>query len=240
MSLYIVATPIGNLNDISSRALETLSKVNLILAEDTRRIRKLLTRFEIKQKVDSFHAYSDDSKIERVLHLLNQGQKIALVTDAGTPAVSDPGSRLIDQVFQNCLEVKIIPIPGPSAVTTALSVSGFSADNFTFLGYSPKKSGRHRKFYRKISESSQTQVFFSTPHSILKDLDALQTALTSPHLPATRADKNSARTIFIGREMTKIFESYYRGTVQEVLEQIKKDPRKGEYTVVVSKMKNVS
>lgn len=223
MILHVVATPLGNLQDISVRALETLKQANYIIAEDTRRTIKLLNFYQIKVKVKSCHAFSTNDELQGIIDLLNKGLKICLVTDAGTPLISDPGSRLVDLIYQTCPDVKIVPIPGPSAVTTALSVAGFPADQFHFWGFPPKKGLKRGEFFKTIADNQDTQVWFSTPHAILKDLNQLKEYL------------NDQRLIFIGREMTKIFESYYRGTVEQVIALIMGSPLKGEYTVVIGR-----
>lgn len=222
MTLYIIATPIGNLADISQRARDTLKQVDLILAEDTRRISKLLHHYQINAKIDSFHAHSDERKINQILNRAARDQKIALVTDAGTPVISDPGARLIKAVIQQNDQAKIIPIPGPSAITAALSVSGFAADQFIFRGYPPKKSGRRRKFFQKITQSPATQVWFSTPHKIADDLLLIKQSVAPD------------RQFCVGREMTKIHETFYRGSIDQIIEQITSDPLKGEFTGVIS------
>ncbi len=223
MILYVIATPLGNLQDISNRALETLKQADYIIAEDTRRTAKLLNFYQIHVKIKSCHVYSTNEQIQEIIDLLNQGSKIALVTDAGTPLISDPGARLIDQIYNTNPAVKIIPIPGPSAVTTALCVSGFPADQFHFWGFPPKKGLKRGDFFKKIADHPDTQVFFSTPHAILKDLNQLKQCI------------NDQRLIFIGREMTKIFESYYRGPIEAVIDLVTKNPQKGEYTIAISK-----
>ncbi len=219
--LYLVATPIGNLQDISQRAVKILKEVKIVLAEDTRVAKKLLLRINSTAKLESLHEHTSFAKMQKVISQLSQGISTALVTDAGTPGISDPGAKFIDLVYKEAPEVKIIPMPGPSAVTAALSVSGFRAEKFCFHGYSPQKKGR-KTFFKNIAQNPKTQVFFSAPYRIIKDLSALKEAGIGN------------RGVFVAREMTKMFESYYRGTIDQVLEQIKKDPLKGEYTVAVS------
>ncbi len=223
--LYIVATPLGNLEDISTRALNALQRVDFILAEDTRRTRQLLESFGIKKEkgeLHSFNEFASEAQVEKIIDLLGQDSTFALVTDAGTPGISDPGPRLISTIRQNNLDIKIVPIPGPSAVTTALSVSGFPANTFVFWGYTPKKAKKRKELFNSIIEWNNTQVFFSTPPRIVKDLEDLQEAGFAGN-----------RQIFVAREMTKQFESYHCGTLPEVISQIKNSPQKGEFSVVI-------
>jgi len=173
-TLFIVATPIGNLKDISLRALETLKEVDLIVCEDTRHTRKLLSHFDIHKPLERFDAHAKESKIKKLIQMLQDNKNIALVTDAGTPAISDPGSVLVQKATEQ--GIRIIPIPGPSAVTTALSISGFPSDRFTFLGFIPHKKGR-TKFIKNITETKHTVVFFESPHRIKKLLDELKSNL---------------------------------------------------------------
>lgn len=225
MPLYIAATPIGNLNDISLRLIEVLSQTDLILAEDTRRTKKLLAHLKISKKLERFDEYAFKKKVGKVLNLLKNGASIVLVTDAGTPAVADPGARLVKEAALLFPPVKIIPVPGSSALTAALSVSGFSGESFCFWGYTPPKSGRRKIFFQKIAQCALTQIFFSTPHGILKDLAALGDL------------QPKERQVFVAREMTKTFETFYRGNAAAVLEKVREDPQKGEYTIVISKLK---
>lgn len=217
--LYIVATPIGNLKDITLRALEVLKSVDLILAEDTRVSQKILGYYDIKCKTLSYHQHSSDEKKYEILNSLIDGKNLALITDAGTPGISDPGNELVDFLLDKLPELKITPIPGPSAITTALSVCGFNVGNFLFLGFWPKK--RKAKILKVISESKVPVVFFESPYRVIKTLDLL-----SEHLGNTRR-------IFVAREMTKMYETFYRGTIQEVKEKLLKDKLKGEIVVVV-------
>src|SRR3989338_1363068 len=200
MSLFVIATPLGNLKDITKRAVETLEIVHLILAEDTRRGRQLLSFLRITKRIDSFHEHSSERKIEAILALLQEGKDIALITDAGTPSISDPGGKLIAAVYEKLTGVKVIPIPGPSAVTAALSICGFPVHQFTFFGYPPKKSKKRKIFFESIASSPHTALFFSTPYSIFKDLEELKN-LCVP-----------SRKLLVCREMTKMFETYYQGT----------------------------
>ena len=175
-NLFIIASPIGNLQDFSFRALETLKQVDLILCEDTRVTRKLLDRYQIKKPVLSYHQHSKLQRIDYILDLLEKGKNLALISDAGTPGVSDPGNLLIKEVVEKLEEkVKIIPIPGPSAVITAASISGFPMDKFLFLGFPPQKRKR-QKFFKEVIESKYPVIFYESPYRILKTLNELKLA----------------------------------------------------------------
>lgn len=215
--LHIIATPIGNLKDISLRALTVLKEVDLILCEDTRVTKKLLSHYEISKPTISYHQHSRLTKLEYILEQLKQGKELALVSDAGTPSISDPGAKLIDYLIEKIPNLRIISIPGPSALTAALSISGFSADKFVFLGFPPKKKKR-KKFFQEVADSKHTVVFYESPHRIIKTLEELSII-----------DSN----IVVCRELTKKFETVYRGNVKQVIEQIKKDKIKGEFVIVV-------
>jgi len=216
-SLYIVSTPIGNLKDISIRALETFKSVDLILCEDTRVTQKLLNYFDIKTKTLSYHQHSKLKKVETILNLLKEGQSLALVSDAGTPGISDPGNQLIEQIFNELLEeeIKIIPIPGPCALITLASISGFRMDKFVFLGFPPQKRKR-KKFFEEMLEylSKHPVIFYESPYRILKTLNEISVL-------------NNKLSVVVGRELTKKFETIYRGNINQVIEKIK-NPSKGE------------
>lgn len=218
---YIVATPIGNLGDITLRALETLKNVDYILCEDTRVTQKLLNHYSINVKTISYHQHSKDKKVELIISLLDEGKNLALVSDAGTPGISDPGNILISQLTNSTTnEYTIIPIPGTSAVITALSISGFPTDKFIFLGFPPQKKGR-QTFFKNLQNIEHTTCFYESNHRILKAVDSLQESLN----PATK--------ICICRELTKKFETIYRGTVGGLSDMQIKD--KGEFVVIISK-----
>lgn len=219
--LYIVATPIGNLSDITIRAIEVLSEIDIVLCEDTRQTQKILNHFNITKPTLSYHQHSKLSKINQIIDLLKQGKKLALVSDAGTPGISDPGNKLISELIEKGVNVKIVPIPGPSALTTALSISGFATDKFQFLGFPPHKKGRD-KFFKNIKEIRGVAVFYESPYRIIKALEQL-------------SDVIGSRKVVVCRELTKIFESIYRGTCEEVLEQLKSDLIKGEFVIVVDR-----
>lgn len=233
---YVVATPIGNMRDITLRAIETLKNVDLILCEDTRETKKILDRYDIKNKTMSYP--SDDivgknfspsklSKVENIFYLLKEGKNLALVSDAGTPGISDPGAMLISKIKENFNEeeVQIVPIPGPSAVIAALSASGLPTHEFTFLGFLPHKKGRETLF-KEIALAKRTMVFYESPHRILKTLESL----------IKFCPKENQKKVCIARELTKIYEEFKTGTPAEVLEYLKKNPvkQKGEFTVIVA------
>ncbi|MDO8564391.1 MAG: 16S rRNA (cytidine(1402)-2'-O)-methyltransferase, partial [bacterium] len=171
-TLYIVGTPIGNLEDITLRALRVLKEVDVILCEDTRMTARLLARYEISKPLKSYHEHSKVSRIDEIVALLEQGKDLALVTDAGTPGISDPGSLLVSKIREALPEVKIETIPGPSALTAALSVAGVPASDFLFLGFLPHKKGRETLF-KEIAASERAVVFYESPHRILKTLESL-------------------------------------------------------------------
>lgn len=221
-NLYIVATPIGNLEDITLRALRILKEVDMVLCEDTRETGKLLSHYEIKKPLKSFHAQSKLSKTDEILEILREGKNLALVTDAGTPAISDPGSFLVAKIREELPEVKIISIPGASALTAAFSASGVTGGEFTFLGFLPHKKGRETLF-KEIAEGKRAYVFYESPHRILKALESL-----SKFAP----DKK----VIIARELTKIYEEFISGKPAEILEFFSQNSEKvrGEFVVIVS------
>lgn len=213
-TFFVIGTPIGNLGDITLRAIDALMNVDLILAEDTRVTKALLDRYNIKKPLQSYHQHSKLDKTARVIEYLAAGKNIALVSDAGTPGINDPGGMLIEEILKSGVEVKIVPIPGPNAATTALSISGFPAERFLFLGFPPNKKGR-KTFFKKLADYPFTTVFYESPFRIAKAL---------AELPAERS-------IVIARELTKQFETIYRGPAGN----IKIDPQqlRGEFVVVV-------
>ncbi len=221
-TLYITATPIGNLEDVSRRALRILAEVDLILCEDTRVTKKLLGRYQIKTPVSSYHQHSKLQKIEHIINLLKEGKNLALVSDAGTPGISDPGNKLVKEVIKSLGDqVKIISVPGASAVTAAASISGLSMDKFLFLGFPPVKKKR-KKFFQEIINSKHPIIFYESPYRIIKTLNELRVM-------------NKELKILVCRELTKKFETIYRGTIEEVIKQIEKDIIKGEFVVIIDK-----
>lgn len=218
--LYIVATPIGNLKDITQRALEVLKEVDFILCEDTRDSQKLLGHFEITTKTLSLHQHSSGKKFKEVLDLLENGKELALITDAGTPGISDPGNLLIDFLIKNDSEIKIVPIPGASAVVAALSISGFATDKFYFAGFPPLKNKR-QKYFQDLSLIKTTLVFYESTHRILKTLEDI------------KENFENNKRIVLCRELTKQFETIYRGKLNEVSNLLEKGSIKGEFVIVI-------
>lgn len=220
-TLYVVATPIGNLEDMSPRAIRVLKEAELILAEDTRVTRKLLLEHEIATPTTSYHEYTGPRKLKRLVEELSAGKTMAIVTDAGTPAVSDPGSRFVQEFIREAgPSAKVVAVPGPSAVTALLSVSGLPADAFVFHGFPPHKKGR-AAFWKKVAEEGRTSVFFESPHRIEKAMAELA-PLCAP-----------GRRLVIGRELTKMFESVRYGTIGQAVELLVSEPIKGEYVIAV-------
>jgi len=222
LKLYIVATPMGNLKDITLRALEILKSVPLIACEDTRVSQKLLNHYQIKTKTVSYHQHSSQEKIKFLLDKLAESGEMAVITDAGTPGISDPGNLLVEAAVKkfgdNC---NIAPIPGPSAIIALLSVSGLPADRFLFLGFLPHKKGKETML-KRIIDSEETVVFYESTHRIIKTMEKF-------------GEMNLAtnRRIVVGRELTKKFETIYRGNIKEILTKIKNNTTKGEFVVVV-------
>ncbi len=221
--LYIVATPIGNLEDITSRALRILSEVDLILCEDTRETKKLLDRYGIKTPTLSYHQHSEIKRTNEISDLLKRGKKLALVSDAGTPGISDPGNRLISMLVGDLAqEVGIVPVPGPSAFLAAASISGFPTDRFCFLGFPPVKNKR-KKFFEEVVSSKYPVIFYESPYRIIKSLTELNSCL---------ADSENKKVV-VCRELTKKFETVYRGDIEKILKEIEKEGPRGEFVVVL-------
>lgn len=219
---YVVATPIGNLADITLRALETLKSVDLILCEDTRQTQKLLNHYEIKAPTLSYHQHSQLGKIDLILEKIEQGKTLALVSDAGTPGISDPGSYLVQKIYERFGEnVAIVPIPGASALATILSVAGLPGDDFLFLGFLPHKKGR-QTLLKEIVASSRAVVLYESVHRIHKLLTELIAAGVA------------SRQLVVGRELTKKFETIYRGMASEVAAKLSAQQTKGEFVVIIA------
>jgi 16S rRNA (cytidine1402-2'-O)-methyltransferase len=225
--LYIVPTPIGNLEDMTLRAIRVLKEADLVLCEDTSVTQRLFKEYGIATKTSVFYAQTGIKNIERILEQLSDGAKIALVSDAGTPTISDPGVLLVDRVRNELPDIKIIALPGASALTTALSVSGISSATFTFYGFLPHKKGRETLF-KTIAESEHTSVFYESVHRIEKTLETLAVSLQS-----LAGDGN--RNVAVARELTKMHEEVVRGTAQEVRNYFKANPDhlRGEFVVIV-------
>jgi 16S rRNA (cytidine1402-2'-O)-methyltransferase len=224
MSLFIIATPIGNLGDATFRAVETLKMLDALFCEDTRVTGKLLARYGITVKMESYREDSHERKLPRMLELLREGKNVGLVSDAGTPAIADPGFRMVRDVLAAEPETKVIPIAGPSAVAAALSVSGMSADSFTFLGFPPHKKGR-QSFFADAMAQPRTTVLYESTHRIGKALE--QIAALDP-----------GRQLVVCRELTKMFETIYRGTATQIQERLSKTSSKGEFVVVIAQKKD--
>ena len=219
-ALYIVATPIGDLDDISERALSCLRMVDLCAAEDTRISKKLFRKYDIDTNLISYHKYSEKEKLIKFIDKLKQGLNIALISDAGTPLISDPGFLLVRAARDK--NIPIIPVPGPSSVTSALSVSGIPCDEFIFKGFPPKKGKAYDAFIEGLVNEERTTIFFVSKRNIIQLLSSL-------------SDFDSSRIIFVAREMTKLHESFYRGEVKEVLRELRSQngQLKGEFVVVL-------
>lgn len=214
-TLYIVATPIGNLEDITLRALRVLREATLIAAEDTRKTRRLLAAYDIHTPMTSFHGHSGEAKVGRILSALSEGD-VAVVSEAGTPGISDPGYALIRAAIDKGINVS--PVPGPSAVIAALVASGLPCHRFKYFGFPPRKKGERRKVLTSLREREETMVLYESPHRIIKTLtDALEVL----------GDRNIA----VCREMTKLHEETFRGRISEALDHFK-EPR-GEFTLVI-------
>ena len=218
-TLFIVSTPIGNLADITFRAVKTLKTVSFIAAEDTRRTRKLLNHFDIKTKLISYYEHNRFARIPQLLKQLESGKDVAVVTDAGTPGVSDPAYRLIRSVIQ--IEVKVEPIPGPSAFLTALVASGLPTDRFLFVGFLPPKKGRRKKL-SDLASYEATLIFYENPKRVVKTLSDIATFLGD-------------RPAVVGRELTKVHEEIIRGTISELLSYFSRESPRGECVIMIGK-----
>jgi 16S rRNA (cytidine1402-2'-O)-methyltransferase len=219
--IYVVGTPIGNLQDMTFRAIQTLREVDFILCEDTRITQKLLSHFEIKNKTLSFHKFSEGNKYQKIFDLLTEGKNLALVSDAGTPAISDPGAYLIKEIRERMSEVEIITIPGPSALVAAISISGLESEKFVFMGFPPHKKGR-KTFFEEVVNYEIPVVFYESKHRILKTLENLMEIVPE-------------REILLAKELTKINENTFKGTASEIMIQLKTDSNllKGEFVVII-------
>lgn len=217
--LYVVATPIGNLEDITLRALRILEGVDLIACEDTRVASRILKHYSIKKTLVSYHQHSDFKKANLIIDYLREGKNIALITDAGTPGVSDPGNFLVAQAVEN--EIRVCPIPGPSALGAVISVAGIDLQKFLFLGFPPHKKGRET-FFKKVIDSQLPVIYYESPHRLLKNLELLEIL-------------KCEKSIIIGREMTKIFEEIKGGKLEEILLYFRENPTKikGEFVLIV-------
>jgi len=217
--LFVVGTPIGNLEDITLRAISILQTVDIILAEDTRNSKKLLDAYNIDTKMMSYHDHSSEKEIKKIVDLLLEGQDLALISDAGTPTISDPGYGLIRDCIKN--DIVIIPIPGVSSITAAMSVSGLPSDAFTFIGFLPQKKGRLKKI-NQLKELDNTIILFESPFRLEKTLNQLLEHLGN-------------RSIVVGRELTKLYEEVIRGNLSDIIEHFSKSKIKGEIVIMIGK-----
>lgn len=217
--LYIVSTPIGNLEDITLRALNVLKEVDLIACEDTRTTKKLLSRYQIQKPLTSYHEHNEIEKAKELLSILQEGKSIALVTDAGTPGVSDPGFRIVKLASEN--GVQIFSVPGPSAAIAALSISGLPTSGFTFLGFPPRQKKRLIEYLERLKDYPETLIFYESPRRVIKTLEAA-------------AEVFGERNASLSREITKLYEETLRGTLSEIVTTLKsRDNLKGEFTLVI-------
>ncbi len=220
--LYIVATPIGNLEDITYRAVRILNEVDYVFAEDTRVTKRLLKHYEIDTIVYRYDEFTKRHQIDNMINILNEGKSIALVTDAGTPCISDPGFEIVDTALEE--GIKVTPIPGPSAMVAAASVAGMSLRRMAFEGFLPKKKGR-QTLLKKLATEERMLVFYESPHRILKTVKDIDEYL-------------GERRVVIVREITKIYEEIIRGTTKEVIERLEKNPIKGEIVLIVEALED--
>jgi 16S rRNA (cytidine1402-2'-O)-methyltransferase len=217
--LYVVATPIGNLGDITLRALEILKSVDLIAAEDTRHSGLLMKHFGIKKPFISYHQHNEAMRTAELVERIAGGEKIALITDAGTPGLSDPGARFVRECIKRELSFTIVP--GPSSILTALIGSGFSTERFSFRGFLPIKSGKRERELRAAADCAETVIFFESPYRLTKSLSACVGVMPD-------------RQLCVARELTKKFEEFRRGTADELLAHYERHPAKGEIVLVIS------
>ncbi len=217
--LYIISTPIGNLGDMTLRGLETLKQMDYVVSEDTRKTGMLLKHFEIKKPQISFHAFNEQKTLPRLLNLLQEGKDIGLVSDAGTPAISDPGFSLVRAAIEQ--EIPVTAIPGPTALIMALVLSGLPLHSFTFRGFPPRKSAARRRFLEVDKDSPHTLVFYESPYRLL---DFLEDAI------AVYGD----RKVALANDLTKKFEMVLRGSLSEIKQQLSEEKLLGEYTVVIA------
>lgn len=215
--LYIVATPIGNLEDITLRAIRILKEVDYVFAEDTRVTKKLLNHLEIETTIYRYDEHTKQHQVENIVNLLKEGKNIVLVTDAGTPCISDPGYEVVDEALKN--DIKVVPIPGVSAMTAAASVAGVSMRRFVFEGFLPKKKGR-QTLLKSFADEKRTIMFFESPHRVVRTLKDIEEFI-------------GEREVVLIREITKIYEEIVRGTTKELIEKFENKTLKGEYVIIV-------
>jgi 16S rRNA (cytidine1402-2'-O)-methyltransferase len=228
-ALYVVATPIGNLEDMTYRAVRILSEVDMVLCEDTRTTGNLLKHYNIKNKTSSYHSHTNTGKQNKIIAELLNGANYALVSDAGTPGISDPGSLLISQAHEN--NIKVVPIPGASAITAIVSASGLTGNQFAFWGFVPQKKGRET-FLKNLSNSEMPVVMYESSHRIIKLFEWLTKNQDLGNTP-----KNKGLKFIVGRELTKMFETIVSGNAEDVLSYLKSSPKntKGEFVIIAQK-----
>ena len=227
-NLYIVSTPIGNLSDISYRAVEILNFVDIVLAEDTRHTKILLSHYQIENKIESFHEHNENSSLKGIHKLLEQGLNIALVSDAGTPLINDPGFKLVSLAKEN--NIPVIPIPGPSSPIVALSVSGMPTDRFSFMGFVPTKNSERAAFLKRADLIGGSVIFFESPKRVLKTVESIY-ELFGPN-----------RQLCIAKELTKSFETVITSSVERIIEFLNESPehQKGEFVIILEGIKEPS
>lgn len=217
---FVTATPIGNLEDVSERSIKTFKEVDFIFAEDTRVTKKITSHFDIDTPVIRYNEHSPEKLFKKLEDFFKQNKDVALVSDSGTPGISDPGFKLVKFVWNNFPDVEVRAVPGPSAVTSSLSVSGLPASEFTFLGFPPAKNKRNKFFDKILDIETRPVVLYESPHRLQKTFDDLEKSMGDIG-------------IFVGKEMTKIHEDYFRGTVQEAKEYFSGKKGKGEFVIII-------
>lgn len=217
--LYVVSTPIGNMEDITLRALRILKEVQLIAAEDTRHTKKLLNAYDINTPLTSLYDQNELKKSSYIISRLSDGMDVAYVSDAGTPGISDPGYILVNQAVRNL--IRVVPVPGPSAVVAALSAAGLPMDSFVFSGFLPSRKGKRRQFMKSLKDETKTIVFYESPRRVISTLQEIEEIFGN-------------RQAVIGRELTKVYEEILRGTVSELIDSLKEKQIKGEFTLIIS------
>lgn len=218
-TLFLVPTPIGNLDDMTFRAVNTLKSVDLVLAEDTRHTRKLLNHFSIEVALDSYHEYSDQAKIDKMINYLQEGRHLALVSDAGMPIINDPGHPLVTACLQH--DISLVALPGANAALTALIASGLSAETFTYYGFFPRQTKNRIEVVSQIANRNETAIFYESPHRVHALLVSLKSSLSLD------------TQVVLARELTKRYEEYIRGSLEEVMNQVEGRELKGEFVVLV-------